>query len=111
MHTHVCSLLANWDARKSLHLPSSDCSAETRESLTMPSVTDTIFYDTTLTFRRFDDWLVGNFGEKITVGERLQVAASLTMSAQISALTDSLPDIDLSKIEQSLSEIGTNINT
>ncbi|MGD1949339.1 MAG: hypothetical protein ACFB14_06800 [Leptolyngbyaceae cyanobacterium] len=77
----------------------------------MPSVTDTVFYDTTIAFRRFDDWLVGNFGEKLSVGERLQVAASLTMSAQINALTASLPDMDLSKIEQSLREIGTNVKS
>ncbi|MEM1255437.1 MAG: hypothetical protein AAGI69_23620 [Cyanobacteria bacterium P01_H01_bin.21] len=77
----------------------------------MPSVTDTVFYDTTIAFRRFDDWLVGNFGEKLSVGERLQVAASLTMSAQINALTASLPDMDLSKIEQSLKEIGANVKS
>lgn len=75
----------------------------------MPSVTDTVFYDTTIAFRRFDDWLLGNFGEKMTVGERLQVAASLTMSAQINALTTSMPDLDLSKIEKSLKEIGANV--
>lgn len=77
----------------------------------MPSVTDTVFYDTTIAFRRFDDWLLGNFGEKMTVGERLQVAASLTMSAQINALTTSMPDLDLSKIEKSLREIGTNVKS
>ncbi|ESA38895.1 hypothetical protein N836_30675 [Leptolyngbya sp. Heron Island J] len=77
----------------------------------MPSVTDTVFYDTTIAFRRFDDWLLGNFGEKMTVGERLQVAASLTMSAQINALTASIPDMDLSKIEKSLKEIGTNVKS
>ncbi len=77
----------------------------------MPSVTDTVFYDTTIAFRRFDDWLLGNFGEKMTVGERLQVAASLTMSAQINALTASMPDVDLSKIEKSLREIGTNVKS
>ena len=77
----------------------------------MPSLTDTVFYDTTIAFRRFDDWLVSNFGEKISVGERLQVAASLTMSAQINALTASLPDMDLSKIEQSLGEIGANVKS
>lgn len=79
--------------------------------MTMPSVTDTVFYDTTIAFRRFDDWLLGNFGEKMTVGERLQVAASLTMSAQINALTASIPDMDLSKIEKSLKEIGTNVKS
>ena len=77
----------------------------------MPTVTDTVFYDTTIAFRRFDDWLLGNFGEKMTVGERLQVAASLTMSAQINALTASLPEMDLSKIEKSLKEIGTNVKS
>ena len=77
----------------------------------MPTVTDTVFYDTTIAFRRFDDWLLGNFGEKMTVGERLQVAASLTMSAQINALTASIPDMDLSKIEKSLREIGTNVKS
>ena len=77
----------------------------------MPSVNDTVFYDTTIAFRRFDDWLVGNFGEKISVGERLQVAASLTMSAQINALTASMPDMDLSKIEQSLKDIGANVRS
>ena len=77
----------------------------------MPTVTDTVFYDTTIAFRRFDDWLLGNFGEKMTVGERLQVAASLTMSAQLNALTASLPEMDLSKIEKSLKEIGTNVKS
>lgn len=77
----------------------------------MPSVTDTVFYDTTITFRRFDDWLLGNFGEKMTVSERLQVAASLTMSAQLNALTANMSDLDLSKIEKSLKEIGTNGTT
>ncbi|EKU98606.1 hypothetical protein D0962_33310 [Leptolyngbyaceae cyanobacterium CCMR0082] len=84
-------------------------SVNTQESVTMPSVTDTAFYDTTIAFRRFDEWLLGNFGEKMTVGERLQVAASLTMSAQISALTESVSEMDLSKIEKSLKEIGVNI--
>lgn len=77
----------------------------------MPSVTDTVFYDTTIAFRRFDEWLLGNFGEKMTVGERLQVAASLTMSAQISALTESVSEMDLSKIEKSLKDIGVNIKS
>ncbi len=75
----------------------------------MPSVTDTVFYDTTIAFRRFDDWLLGNFGDKMTVGERLQVAASLTMSAQINALTANMSDLDLSKIEKNLREIGTYV--
>lgn len=87
------------------------CLVKIKESVKMPSVTDTVFYDTTIAFRRFDDWLVGNFGEKLSVGERLQVAASLTMSAQINALTASLPDMDLSKIEQSLKEIGANVKS
>lgn len=84
-------------------------SVNTQESVTMPSVTDTVFYDTTIAFRRFDEWLLGNFGDKMTVGERLQVAASLTMSAQISALTESVSEMDFSKIEKSLKEIGVNI--
>ncbi|MEM9483525.1 MAG: hypothetical protein AAGA83_07505 [Cyanobacteria bacterium P01_F01_bin.116] len=77
----------------------------------MSSVTDSDFYDTTIAFRRFDDWLMGNFGEKLTMGERLQIAASLTMAAQISVLTSRVPDLDLSKVEKSLQDIGKNTDS